>query len=432
MGVFSPTEYVGSIHDINFDMLKSRGIKVVALDIDNTLAPTGTKAPASTVTEFVKRVKANGFTPVLVSNNSKERVDGFNESLRLFARHRAMKPLKGAFKRICEEYNVSYNEICLVGDQIFTDIMCANYAGMMSILVIPLSTDEGAGVRMKRYLERAMLRRSRGEIYCLIGNPVSHSKSAVLHTAVYDYHGINARYLLCLAHDGELGQMVEKFKNEGVKGFNITVPFKLDIMPFLDFISDDAQQIGAVNTVKIENGKCYGYNTDGAGFVMSVKANGTELDGKDIKIIGAGGSTKAIVHALAAEGVRSIKIYNRTVEKAVEIADSCAAASAFSLNDFNAGDCDVLVNTTSVGLSPNCGDSPIDGLDGISASTAVYDIIYSPPETAFMKMARDKGCKAYNGAALLIYQGLIADEIWFGRPVSEENLVKEIERKING
>lgn len=432
MKLLTPTDYVGSIYDIDLNNLKKIGIKVVVLDIDNTLVPTSTKSPTEQVSSWIKNAQSKGFEVVLASNNSQNRVQTFNKDLNLFAIHRAAKPLKYGFKKIREKYGVSNREICMVGDQLFTDILGANLSGIMSILVMPLTKDEGAGIKFKRLIENIAVRKYKKETYCLIGNPVLHSKSAVLHNTVYNFYNMPARYLLCHTEKENLKQTVEKFINTGVKGFNITVPFKTDIIPHLDWISEDAKKIGSVNTVKIINKKCNGYNTDGDGFIMQLKSDGTTVKDSRIKIVGAGGSTMSIVYALVKEGAKNIIIYNRTIEKAKQIAENYSNVAALPLDEFSAMDCEILINTTSVGLFPDVDSSPVESLDGISKNTAVYDIIYSPPETKFMKMARKAGCKAYNGSKLLIYQGLIADEIWFERSIINKVLVEKISNKLIG
>ncbi|OQB12485.1 MAG: Shikimate dehydrogenase [Firmicutes bacterium ADurb.Bin193] len=426
MKLLSPTKYANSIFDIDLQALKDGGVRVLALDIDNTLVATSTKAPTDEVLQWIEKVKDHGLELILVSNNSKNRVAAFNEALKLSAVHRALKPLPHAFAQISKRLGVAKSEICMIGDQIFTDIVGANLAGVISVLVLPLSTDEGAGVRFKRLIERAVIRRSKADTYCLIGNPVAHSRSPLLHGIVYDYHRINALYMLCHTRHESLGHIVSQFKHTGVRGFNITVPFKQDIIPFLDELTEDARQIGSVNTVKIENGRCKGYNTDGDGFAMQLLSDSTVIEGSKVKLIGAGGSAPAIVYALLKNGAASITVYNRTAEKAQAIADRFDRVAAMPLADFNPTDCDILINTTSVGLHPNDDASPVSSLDGISPQARVYDIIYSPPETAFMKLAKAQGCFAQNGCKLLIYQGLLADEVWFGRKITEDALVRRI------
>lgn len=429
---FVPTEYVNSIYDIDIQSLKSNGVKVLILDIDNTLVPTSKKAPTASVSKWIETAQSFGMQVVLASNNSKNRVSAFNESLKLFAVHRASKPLKYGFNKIAKELNVTKGEMCMIGDQVFTDIWGANNAGVMSILVMPISTDEGFGVRLKRYIEKQVVKKHKMDTYCLIGNPVGHSKSPFLHNIVYGFYDIKARYLLCLVERENLGQTITQFKNTGVKGFNITVPFKQDIMQYIDEVSNDAKSIGSVNTVKIQGGKCYGYNTDGDGFIMQLKSDGIELSGIKVKIVGSGGSTPSIVYALNKQNVQSIIIYNRTLEKAQVIADRYDNVSAKPLSEFDAGDCDVLINTTSVGLHPDADKSPVESLEGISLHTSVYDIIYNPQTTRFMKMAEEMGCKAYNGYKLLVYQGLIADEIWFGKKIVNERLVQKLLYEMSG
>ena len=132
----------------------------------------------------------------------------------------------------------------------------------------------------------------------------------------------------------------------------------------MDWISEDAKKIGSVNTVKIINKKCYGYNTDGDGFIMQLKSDGTTVKDSRIKIVGAGGSTMSIVYALVKEGAKNIIIYNRTIEKAKQIAENYSNVAALPLDEFSAMDCEILINTTSVGLFPDVDSSPVESLTG--------------------------------------------------------------------
>ena len=427
---FMPNIYVNCIEDIDIKMLKAQGIRVFILDIDNTLVPTSTKEPTESVIDWIEKVKNEGIKVCLVSNNSKKRVMRFNKKLNLFVIYRAFKPLKRKFQMVAKKYGVSAKEVCVVGDQIFTDIWGANRAKMMSVLVLPLSTIEGVGIKLKRYIENIVINKIKIQSFALIGNPVKHSLSPILHNTVYDYYRINAEYILNCVEDTEIGQIIEKFKQTGVKGFNITVPHKQNIMPFLDEIGRDAKQIGAVNTVKIINGKMYGYNTDGDGFLRQLKGDKVNVKNSKIKIVGAGGSTMSIVYSLVNAGCKEVLLFNRTIENAKKIANKFSNVTALSIDEFVASNCDILINTTSVGLSPNNDKSPVDNLEGISLKTVVYDLIYSPPITRFMQMALEKGCRAHNGYKMLIYQGLIADEIWFGRKLIRNKLVNKILKEL--
>ncbi|NLB81509.1 MAG: YqeG family HAD IIIA-type phosphatase [Clostridiaceae bacterium] len=353
MKIFTPTEYANSIYAIDMQLLKEKGIKLILLDIDNTLVSPRQTMPTDSVISWIKTVKSDGFIVVLFSNNSKRRINLFNEKLNLHTVHRALKPLAYHFIKTARKFCVSCNEMCLIGDQVFTDIWGANNAGVMSVLVMPISPDEGASVKLKRLFEKRVIKHNKVETYCLIGNPLAHSKSPILHEQVYSYYNINARYLLFPIEQHKLGQIISKFRKIDVKGFNVTVPFKQAIMPFLDEISDIAQTIGSVNTVVEHDGKWIGYNTDADGFIMMLKSNETAVAGSRVKILGAGGSTPAIVYAVLQEGAKSVFVYNRTISKAQQIAQKFKNVVAMPIDKFDPQDCDILINTTSVGLAPN-------------------------------------------------------------------------------
>jgi len=416
MGILTPTLFAETVFDIDFSMLIKKGIKVLIFDIDNTLAATSVKKPSKEIVEWLAAVKAKGFKVCFVSNNSKRRVHDFSDGLDVFYLHRALKPFTVSFLRVAKKYNAKNEEVCVIGDQIFTDIWGANWAKMMSVLIAPLSDDEGFGIKLKRFLEKVILKQK----FMVIGNPVRHSVSPILHSEIYRFYNINAKYGKERVEKEDIRRLIEKYKKVGIRGFNITVPHKQNIMPYLDEISEDAKKIGAVNTVKIVNDKLFGYNTDGAGFVAQLSC---KVENARIKIIGAGGSAMSLVNALAAKNPQEIIIYNRTIANAQGIAQKYDKVFARNISEFSPQDCDILINTTSVGLSPNVSESPISNLEGISKDTVVYDLIYKPPITKFMQMAMDKGCQAHNGYKMLIYQGIIAAEIWFGKSLINDELV---------
>lgn len=250
--------------------------------------------------------------------------------------------------------------------------------------------------------------------FFLIGNPVGHSCSPVIHNYFYDSLNLDARYeLLCLQRS-MLGNFVEEFKkNSDMQGFNVTLPFKTDIIDFLDDISDEAAFIGAVNTVAKVDGRVCGFNTDGMGFYFQLKKHGVDITGKNIKILGAGGSARAISYTLNKYRAGSISIYNRTLANAQRISEKIHGnVFAKLLSDFDTKDCDLLIQTSSVGLKGKNEESIIDSLNGIKYGTPVFDIIYNPLKTKFMYLAEQSGCLVSNGCEMLIYQAMLSEKIW--------------------
>lgn len=250
--------------------------------------------------------------------------------------------------------------------------------------------------------------------FAVIGCPVEHSLSPVMHNAGYKAAGINAEYERLLIQPESLGQAVKELKSGGYSGWNVTFPFKEQIIPYLDKVTEQAQRIGAVNTVKVDAGSLIGYNTDGEGFVKSVENNGFNLRGKKVIILGAGGAAKAIAFSLISRKAE-IVILNRTPSKAEKLAEILTSAGGkASWGSFQPGgwlsEAELLIQTTSIGLRDE--EFPFS-LRGINPAALVIDLIYNPPVTKFLREAKRYGCKVMNGLEMLLYQGVLAWEIWF-------------------
>ena len=413
MKMLTPSQFEKNIYGIELGALVNRGIKLLILDIDNTLVPRSVAKMPDEVRMWLLKAASYDLKIAFVSNGKEERTEEFCGGFYFYV-PKALKPLQSGFKEAMKHFGVRRRQTCIIGDQLFTDILGANIAHIHSILVEPIDPkDEGIGVKLKRIIERPILKRMKPAEFALIGNPVFHSKSPYIHNKIYKKNNIKAEYKLYEPDEREIPDLLDYFRNAGYTGFNVTIPYKQTIMKHLTHIDDNAQQIGAVNTVLINNGGFYGYNTDGEGFAMQLEKNRTRIKGANIKIIGAGGATLPIVHTLVNKGAKSITIYNRTLEKAEAIAERYENVKAKPLSDFSADKCEILINTTSVGLDSY--DCPVESLAGIERNAVVYDIIYSPAVTTFMQKALDMGLKAYNGEDMLLYQGLLADKIWLGQ-----------------
>jgi shikimate dehydrogenase len=262
----------------------------------------------------------------------------------------------------------------------------------------------------------------------LIGHPVEHSLSPKLHNALYEKYGLDYVYLAFDIAPDDIARAVEALKTLSFRGFNVTIPHKERIIWFLDALDTEAAIIGAVNTVKVENGKLIGYNTDGMGFVDSLKRRGIVLKDKVVLVLGAGGSARAICVYLLKEGIRKLYIHNRTRERASELIKH--------LERFFPGVClnylakenirdvqpDLVVNTTPLGMWPHTHVMPIEDYD-FSPSMTVVDIIYNPVETAFLRKARQAGCIAINGLDMLVGQAIKAIDIWTGVKMDYEDAI---------
>jgi shikimate dehydrogenase len=257
----------------------------------------------------------------------------------------------------------------------------------------------------------------------LIGCPISHSLSPKLHNAIYQKYGIDCVYLAFSAEKERLEDVINGFKALSFVGFNVTVPHKQNALPYLDDLDKEAAIIGAVNTVKIENGRLVGYNTDGWGFIGSIKNRGYDIRGMDVLVLGAGGSARAISVYLAKEGANTINILNRTESNAVTLAEHIkrhypsATINGIGKHDLHIFRPNIIINTTSVGMWPQITDSPLGGYNFFS-DQIVVDIIYNPLQTKLLKDACDVGCTVINGLDMLVGQAVKAIEIWTGIEVS--------------
>lgn len=253
----------------------------------------------------------------------------------------------------------------------------------------------------------------------IIGRPVRHSLSPVFQNAAFEAVGLNWVYLAFDVVPDELRKSIAGLKAGGCRGLNITMPYKREILPLLDELDETALRVDAVNTVEFRAGRLIGHNTDGAGFIKSLRQDaGFDPRGADVLIIGAGGAARSISVALGQAGARSLIVLNRDVGKAerlVMLIDSyfpdCLVEAAGSGHADPAG-FDLLVNATSVGMENNPG-LPL-ATEGLTSAQVVYDIIYWPLETQFLKAAAEKGARTINGLRMLLFQGAESFSIWTG------------------
>ncbi|WP_308638804.1 shikimate dehydrogenase [Paenibacillus silvisoli] len=259
-------------------------------------------------------------------------------------------------------------------------------------------------------------------LFSVIGDPIRHSKSPIMMNRAFRETGINGIYTAFHITADKLGDFVAGVRAMGIRGVNVTIPHKLDIMPLLDEIDESAQVIGAVNTIVNTDGRLTGYNTDGIGYVRSLKEEvQQDLSGANVLIIGAGGATRGILYALAREGVASITIFNRTVARAEELADAfkghVPAIRAIGQDELRdaCGSNDIIINTTSLGMYPNVDGTPVDSA-WLKPGAVASDLIYNPLTTKFLAEAKERGCRIHGGLGMFIYQGAYAFEYWTGRP----------------
>jgi len=259
-------------------------------------------------------------------------------------------------------------------------------------------------------------------LYAVIGDPIDHSLSPLMHNAGFNHLHMDAEYFRFRVPPHELGNAVRGLKALGFEGWNITLPHKEEIIHYLDDLTPEAEQIGAVNTVKVTAaGTLIGHNTDGLGFIKSLTPVMRLIPGQFAVILGAGGAARSIAIALAREGL-FVHILNRNEARAEQLAQKVMKIGGnASWGRLEAGKwlerADLIVQTTPVGL--NNERYPFS-LTGISPQVVVADIIFNPWETPFLREARQLGCKTVNGLGMLLYQGALAWNFWFEREAPVE------------
>lgn len=263
----------------------------------------------------------------------------------------------------------------------------------------------------------------------LIGNPVEHTVSPAIHNYLADRTGHNLVYVPFHVETGALESAVKGGYALNLLGINVTVPYKSDVIPFLSDIDELAERIGAVNTlVRTENGY-KGYNTDMPGLYRAMESDGVTLAGEKVLILGAGGVARAVALMLATKGAKEIIILNRTLERAEKIAEEVngyegrEAVKAMALADVSKLPEDgkyLCIQATNVGMFPKVTEAPVEDEAFYRKIHTGYDLIYNPAETKFMQLVKQAGGRAYNGLKMLLYQGIIAYELWTGCRVTEE------------
>lgn len=273
----------------------------------------------------------------------------------------------------------------------------------------------------------------------LLGSPVAHSISPLMHNEAFQLLNLDYTYLCFDVNEETLPAAVDGLKACGIRGFNLTMPNKNQIVKLLDELSPAARLIGAVNTVVNDKGHLVGYNTDGVGYMQAVRDAGYDITGKTITIMGAGGAATAICAQAALDGVEKIHIFARETsrfwertQKLVENINSTLPCKAVLHENKDTGalaraisESTLLLNATSVGMAPDTNSTIIQDTSLYHPDLIVSDVIYNPRETRFLREAREAGCRTFNGMYMLLYQGAEAFRLWTGK----EMPIKEIKEK---
>ncbi len=264
---------------------------------------------------------------------------------------------------------------------------------------------------------------------CIIGDPVEHSKSPILQNAMCEALGLDYVYSRQLVRRGETGQWLARAKAEGWAGFNATMPHKEALVPLMDELDPLARRCGAVNTVCIREGRAYGYNTDGGGFLRALADLGVDAAGKNVLLLGSGGAAKAVAAALVQAGAK-VTVCNRTAARAEELcrmAPGAMTPAGFSPAELKkrAEGAGLLVNCTSLGMAGTQGQfEDFSFLEALPQGAAVCDAIYAPPETELLRRAKALGHPTMNGMGMLLYQAVLALK-WFTGVEFDEEIARE-------
>ncbi len=259
----------------------------------------------------------------------------------------------------------------------------------------------------------------------IIGWPVKHSLSPSMHNAAFAARGMDWAYVPLPVSPKWVKEAVLGLRALGFRGANVTVPHKEQVIPFLDHLTPEAQAIGAVNTIVVEeDGRIWGTNTDADGFLNDLLAHDVQVEGEPVLVLGAGGAARAVVYALARAGAR-VTIANRTLGRAVELARQIhmvLPGASFRVVEFSAESLTreaeahtILVNATSVGMWPDVEASPWPSSTGFGRIKVVYDLVYRPRLTRLLRDAQAWGCRVIDGLGMLVRQGAESWRLWTGQ-----------------
>lgn len=267
------------------------------------------------------------------------------------------------------------------------------------------------------------------EVVGLFGYPVRHTASPDFQNAGFRAAGLDWVYLPFGVHPDNLGRAVAGIIALGFRGINLTIPHKQAVIEYLDELSPEAEIIGAVNTIDVKEGRLKGHNTDGSGFVKSIREeSGIELAGKTIFVMGAGGAGRAVAAQASLDGAAEVFVCDcdesrsQALVSAIGIRPGMARFVPFSRMPIQDAlqRCDIFVDATPLGMKAD--DPTSVNVDWLRPGTFVYDLVYDPPETPLLRAAKQRGCRTLGGLGMLLYQGCIAFEIWTGVPAPVEEM----------
>ena len=276
----------------------------------------------------------------------------------------------------------------------------------------------------------------RAELVGVFGCPVEENPTGVMEEAAFAKLGLNYRYLTIRVEKGNLKPAMEAVRVFQMRGVNLTIPHKVEVLKYLDELSPAAKIIGAVNTVVNRDGKLWGENTDGKGFLLSLEQEGVQVKGKQVVILGAGGAARAIAVEAALAGAGKLTIINRSRERGEELAallqrETPAQAEYLAWEGavkIPAGT-DILIQATCIGLYPHVEDKPEIDYDTVTANMAVSDVVFNDPHTLFLQEAEKRGAKTINGLGMLVNQGARNFTLWTGEEAPVDVMTETLKRE---
>lgn len=270
-------------------------------------------------------------------------------------------------------------------------------------------------------------------LYGIVANPIKHSFSPMMHNTAFQTLGIDDVYLAFEVEDNKLEDFIISVKTMNIKGFNVSMPYKLKIMQYLDELTDEAKLCQAVNTVKNNNGKLTGHISDGKGFFLSCEEKGWFIKNQKVVVVGAGGAANAIIVEAALLGAKEVIVYNRSDKPYIRELNEKLDCSIIlkSLNDLDELKKDLLdtyllIQTTNVGMEPDVDGCLIPDSSYLPKNLKVADIIYKPAQTKLLKMASDNGLEYMNGEGMILYQGAVSFEYW----TNQKMPIKEVKQAL--
>ena len=276
----------------------------------------------------------------------------------------------------------------------------------------------------------------RAELVGVFGDPVDGNPTGVVEEAGFAATRLNYRYITCLVKRGDIANAILGMRAMNMRGVNLTMPHKVDVLPYLDELTPAARIIGAVNTVVNRGGHLLGENTDGKGFVKSLTDEGIDLHGKTVCLLGAGGAARAIGVECALNGANKIIIVNRNAERGTALRDAIAentdAQAEYIPWDGSVPvpeQTDILVNATCVGLFPDVNACPDIDYDTIEKGMIVCDVVFNPAMPVFLQKARQRGARTISGLGMLVNQAALNFEIWTDVKAPREVMLEALRRE---